>query len=307
MIRLDLDGLAVHKNSPRWRTEKCLRPVPYKLDSEGLGLAVELPGPAYLAALLRLDGLDAFRRSSAIVVRPAGSHEEPTPLDMTAARDALLQVLRDLPNRTDAERPYRDLRLAASTRSPRVSGYALDVLRALRAELSTEPAAPTKPKAPRGPGLTETERKRGHRARKVAAERAASAWWLEGWLHDEDDAPTPGSRVLASALYAEAREVLEDLAEDEDTLDDEDETPIVVPRRRVFLEVASALLGPPTHTKQGTTYTVPKESRMTVAEALLDRAARMLLEESRADLKTLLGTAESTSAEVAPVRHLRAV
>ncbi len=204
---LDTDALA-RLRVALGRTAKGLRPVGFRLDSEGLALAVTLPGPDYLAALLSLPGVDAYRDGARLLTRPQGSEEEPEALNLPDLADGLRTALAGLPDRADAGDAYGDLRLAAGTPSARMSAYVLDVVRAY---VRTLPTLPKRPKAPeeRPPGMTCAERVREHRERKREEERASARWALAMFLDDEE-APEPGSRVVGADLFEYVEEVLYD-------------------------------------------------------------------------------------------------
>lgn len=269
-LALNVDALAPHRNAARYGT-----PVEYRLDSDGSGVAVSLPSPAALAAWLTFADTDAYRRGSAILTRPHGSDDEPMPVALADLAATLRTVLAVLPARPDAQAPYRDLRLAASTPSPRFDAYLLGVLRARRLTL---PAAPARPKAQTTGAKSDTERNRAYRSGVRLAETASALWWLDTYLTDEDEPAEPGSTMTAAALYAEARDALEALANDEEPLDENDpgSPTFRVPRQRVFLAAASDVLGKPRRTENGTTFTIPEESRVTPTGSLIERAAQVL-------------------------------
>lgn len=216
-LTLDADGLARLRVRTHADT-KSLRPRRFRLDSEGLSVAVELPGPDYLAALLDLDGLDVFRAGAgALLARPTGSEEEPEALTLRDLSSALWRALAALPECPDAGPAYRDLRLTAGTSSATFGAYLDDVVRAYRA---ARPALPKRPKAPqeRGPAMTPTERKRAERNRRRREERESAAWLVATYLRDEDDAPDLDARVSGSALFEYAEEVLGSAVEDFEAL-----------------------------------------------------------------------------------------
>lgn len=215
-LRLDADALARHVIR-RGRDAKSLRPVGFRLDSEGINLAVTLPGPDYLAALLTLPGVDAYRVGAGLLARPQGSDEEPEALDLPALATGLRAALAALPERADAGEAYADVRLAASTPSALFGAYVLDVVRAYVRSL---PALPKRAKHPqeRRSAKTPEERLRAHRVRKREEVRASASWALATFLADEEDGPAPasGTRVAGADLYAYASQILAAAVEEYD-------------------------------------------------------------------------------------------
>ncbi|GAA4697088.1 hypothetical protein [Nocardioides conyzicola] len=196
-LRIDADALARHVIR-HGRAAKGLRPVGFRLDSEGINLGVTLPGPDWLAVMLTLGDLDAFRDGARLVVRPHGHDAEPEALDLPVVAGSLRETVRALPERDDAGDAYRDLRLAAGTPSARFGEYALDVGRAY---VQTLPALPKRPKAPRQRLRTRTplERQRAGRVRRSADERASAEWGLSAFIAIE--APEPHARLSGSAVF----------------------------------------------------------------------------------------------------------
>lgn len=279
--RLTLDPARLARMRERLgRDARDLRPVAYRLDADGSGVAVNLPGPAYLAALLRLDGFDAYADAASLLARPSGSTEEPRSLPVLDLADGLRDTLAALPERPDAGEHYRDLRLAASVPSARFSAYLGDVVRAYRRSLSKPPAAP-RPKARRtGPTKTHAETCRDSRARRISAEEDSAEAWLRSWL-DPEDPPALGRALLAD-LHSQAVEVLEEWQDGDETLDDGRE--ITVPGPRVFARVLDRYLGPRTRTKNGSTYTITEEH---MSPSLFTRD-EILVEVARQEREALL-------------------
>lgn len=279
-LTLDAEALARHRNMTRWQADKARRSIGYRLDSDGSGIAVELPGPAVLADLLTLP--ETYRRGSAIVTATGD------PLDLLALAEDLRGLLAALPLRADALAPYRDLRLAASTSSPKFDTYLLDVLRLLRRSLPAEPrpvAEVVQARPLRGPAKSHAEHARDARARRRSAEEASADAWLRAWL-DPEDPPEPRAYRLAD-LHAEAVEALLEWHDSGETLDDGRE--YAEPGPRVFARVLDRYLGETRkRTKHGTTYTLTntEDDMSKTTELIIERAARMLADEAREEVET---------------------
>ncbi|MCW2790845.1 MAG: hypothetical protein JWP56_3148 [Aeromicrobium sp.] len=267
LLVLDTEALALRRNVARYG-----RPVEFRLDSDGSGVAVSLPSAASLAELLSFPPtVEAYRRGAALLTRPSGSADEPTPVSLPDLAATLRGVLSDLPERPDAGLQYRDVTRAASVPSPRFDAYLLAVVRALRATLN---AVPRRPKAPptAPPRRTETARKRGQRGRSRSIEAISALWWLDAFLNDEDEPVPPGTALTASALHRLACGGLEDLA-DEPIDEGSDDSPLFrSPRRRVFLVAADVVLGKPRRTEAGVTYTVPEPIEVLLGEPRIEDA-----------------------------------
>lgn len=175
-----------------------------------------LVGP-WLAAT----GREPFRPRSgaALLTRPTGSTDEPTPANVLALADELRDVLATLPERPDAGRPYNDLRLLVTVADRRLAEEyvraALQHARRLAPQWS--PPRPEKP-APSGPSLTDAQRKRREREQYRRGAEIAARWWLEDALAngatqevaEDEPALIPGARIEAGDLWAQAEEGLLD-------------------------------------------------------------------------------------------------
>jgi hypothetical protein len=235
------------------------QPIRLKLDS---GIAVELPGPRVLAeayALPRLrDSVDVFRAGQALLARPTGTSEAPTPANQLQLAADLGDALAALPRRDDAGDFYRHLGYFMTEATPgRIQSYLRDVISALRILVPVwrPPAASQVRHRP----MTPTERKRAQRSRDRHAEILSARWWVLAALEDTDGY-SPGTRIVAADLYAQACAALSDLADDEEPIDDDDpDSPTVsVPGRGVFYAVADEILGPRRRGNHGAhTYVIP--------------------------------------------------
>lgn len=315
-LTLDAEALARHHfTAEHYRAHHTRRPRRFRLDSEGVGLAVEIPAPRVLGEWLSLD-LDAYRSGSAgIVARPVGSDEEPVPLDVVALAEDLIQALRDLPERSLDEAPaWHDLRLFAEHGAARFD-YAREALQGLRAGLPKVPVAAPSPNVEHAPALSGSERVRRHRERRRAEEDASAAWALAHYLDDEDEAPAPGATVPATVVRDYVRETVEYAVQEwEERVEDpcpgspesfltyserveewregaDDEglppgRPRIPSARRIYA-VAEAHGFTRTRSHGNDRLTIPKEdtSMTATTEALIDRAARILVEEARAEIE----------------------
>lgn len=284
---LDADGLA-RLRVALGREARSLRPVRLRLDDAGEQISLDLPGVDYLAALLALDR-PAYRDGTSLLA-------DDEALDLGALADGLRDTLAGLPDRPDAGEAYLDLRLAARMTSPAFGAYLLDVVRAYRRSL---PAVPKRPKAPRtAAGKTHAEHCRESRARLLADEEASVLAWLSALLDPED--PPPLGRALVADLHAQAVEALLDWRDGGDVLDNGRE--IREPGPRVFARVLDRYLGPRTRTKNGNAYTLTEEHMSPTTRAIIDRAARILADEARAEIEALTAALErvaSAAEEVA--------
>lgn len=219
-----------------------------KLDT---GISLEAPAPALLADVFagpyfRAE-LDLFRSSAAILIRPKGSTDRPTPVPLADLVGALRRALLALPDRTDAGRPYTDARILVRDGEPgTVDEYLASTVRAVRRTANVY-KAPARPRTSRDrPARTGTERSRECRDRARAAETASVRWWLEhyitGWDGDLEP-PAPGTAVPAAALLADCLSSLDESADLAEPVAG-DGTVARVPRRRVFYDVADDVLGP---------------------------------------------------------------
>lgn len=236
-LHLDAEVLASHVIRQA-ATEKPYRPVGFKIDTDGIGLSVLLPGPAILANMLSLPGVDAYRDGVRLLTRPQGSDEAPEALSVLPLADALRAALSALPERSGAGEAYADLRLAASTSSPRFDAYLLDVVRAFVRRLPKVPMVA----GPKAPAKSPKERARAYRARQRDAVRASAVWALTMFLTlDEDDEdpripPADGERVSGSALFEYASDLIDEVlaeyasaADEDDLADIRSEYPVTPP------------------------------------------------------------------------------
>lgn len=235
------DALATLRDGAAYRPALADRPVTRRLDS---GVTIEVPGPRVLAETYVLPTLklshDVYRTGSALLFRDHGAEDEPTPVNMVHLAQQLREDLAKLPDRTDAGRPYRDLKLFTTEGDTgSVSAYLADALKA------TRQAAPLwrPPAAPRPPAMTPAQRKAAQRERERAAEETAARQWLTKAFLPEllagafDDLQ-PGAKIRAAALYDIATEALEDWQAATDAAP-------VIPGSKVFYRVAREYLGEP--------------------------------------------------------------
>jgi hypothetical protein len=283
-LTLDEDRLA-RLRVALGREARSLRPVPLTLDSEGLRLSLTLPGVDYLAGLLALDGLDAFRRSSALLARPVGSDEEPEPVSLPALADDLREILAGLPDRDDAGETYADLRLAARTSSAAFGEYLLGAVRAYRRDL---PAVPTRPTARETapPARTHADHCRDSRARFRAQEVATIRHVLRRW--HETGALTPGSH-LARDLFESASSAVERSVAAGRTLPDGSPLADYIGARN-FYGVADEVLGPRKRTKRGHVYALSPTTTL-----LVSGASRSLADEARDEIAASLTSPTPTN------------
>lgn len=263
------------------------RPVTFKLDADGSGVSIELPGPRIMAETFALPWLrerfDVYRSGSALLVRPKGADDEPAPLNQLALAVDLRAVLAALPDLPTAGRPFEDSRKAAESGGARMDAYLASVVVLVRriASVWKAPAAVVDV----APALTPAARKAAQRDRDRAAETASAREWLEGYLAADNEPPAPGDRVNAAELYDDAAEVIGDYVEYGETR--EDGGTYRVPRRRVFFAVADELFG--ASRKRGAqgsalAYTIldpstRQEITMNLADAVIERAVEKLADE----------------------------
>lgn len=176
--------------------------------------------------------------------------------------------------------------------------YALEVAKASlrRGVFSPPPAVPAKPRAPRV-AKTPAQWKADQRARERNSELASAREWLALYLAEVG----PGETVSARHLHALAVDAIADLLVDGDDPEREDGTPWRVPGPRTFYAVADSILGERRRAAQGTrVYTIPAPTEETpvaifpdasgdiFAEDILDRVARLVLEEERETLRAFI-------------------
>ena len=289
-------ALAALRVAGRYYDRRDERPVRARLDADGLGIAVELPGPrilaeTYAAPRLRELGLDVYRNGAALLTRPTGTEADPVAADQLDLAADLLATLAGLPDRPDAGAPYRDLRLLAT--NPASAGtataYCRDVVAAIRRHAPQWRPRAERPPIDRRPATTPADRVKAHRERVRTAEVASARWWLHGYLHDEDDPATPGARLDAAALYALAAETLAELAEDGEPIDDDAPDVLFrVPGPRTFYEVADDVLGARRRSHGVRVYFIPdpaakpEEASMNLTDAVLERVIDRLADETLA-------------------------
>ncbi|MGI5138475.1 hypothetical protein ACQEXA_28190 [Streptomyces sp. CA-106110] len=286
-------ALAALRDGGRATNVATRRPVRMKLDAGTYdGLSVELPGPDVLAEVWAAPFLSAshnvFSSGAALLTRPAGSDATPSPAPVAAMVAVLRDGLAALPDRSDAGRPYTDLRLFVTVADPaNVSGYLVDVVRRVRM------AAPkwSPPKADRLPAKAAAERAADSRASRKAREDESSRTWLRS-LYDEDAELDigPGDRVPATELYAHASggigswvEWYEDDPEDwaEEAEAEGLPTRPRIPSTHTFYSAADDVLGPRRRVQGIRTYTIPEEplNLSETSRAILERAAEMVADE----------------------------
>ncbi|MRX42351.1 hypothetical protein [Agromyces kandeliae] len=251
-----LDHLAHSRRADARGSSRYDRAFARKIDTDGLGRAIECPAPSLLADYVLevlAEGRTLLRRGALIV----DSTGEPI-----ASTDALLArihgLLEALPERPDAAEPYRDIRLLMATGSTYRAVYVRQVYDAARASLPAY-RAPRRAREERAPARTSTERARATRARHRAAEVGSARSWLLMLLDDEESAARPGNRLDAASLYASAASSIEEY--EGDLLDDADEDGPRwrVPGKRTFYAVADHVLGARTRTARARLYIIPAE------------------------------------------------
>ncbi|GAA1795603.1 DUF2390 domain-containing protein [Planosporangium flavigriseum] len=178
------------------------RPRRLKLDA---GITVELPSPRVLARVYALPILSAdaevYARDLVIVRRQAGTAAEPQVTPSAILVDELRASLEALPDRDDAGRPYRDLRIYLRDGDPvAVATYLYDTVKAAR--IAAPKWRPRVERQEREAPKTPTERQQESRPRLRAREIASAECFLQLWQEDAD----PGDRIEAPELYEEAAE-----------------------------------------------------------------------------------------------------
>ncbi len=241
------------------------RNVQRRLDDDGLGLTVEYPSPLVLTEVFALPRLrqsfDVFRSGAVILTRPAGSTEEPSPVNQLELASDLHEALRVLPVRPDARRPYGDLlHFVRSARRESVEEYLRATIAAFRHKDIALPVWSPPVKASdvdRGPALTPADSKAAQRARKLDKEQRSARWWLASYL---DEIAVPRDRIAPADLYSLAVEALSDFEDDGERLDeDDDESPLLrVPGPRTFYAEATTILGARGRSHGANFYTIPE-------------------------------------------------
>lgn len=193
-------------------------PVRRRLDSEGARISVTLPDPEYLVRSVGTGALfpgARLMRSGSALVREDRSRVEARPF-----AEALVSSWRDLPRRDDEGPVYRDLRTISTVSPEAALGYALQVVRRGRDLLDEAPKEERR--SDRRDRTPDADRKRSSREQQRQDEESSARWWLEGYLTgwgEDNEAPAPGSRVAAPALYGMARDRLEEVVDlQEETL-----------------------------------------------------------------------------------------
>ncbi len=298
------DALARLRDGGPWRERADERPFRCRLDSDGIGLAIEAPGPRILALNLVLPLLaeraEVFQRGQALLARPHGADGPPAPLDLADVVADLRAFLGAMPDRTDAGRPYRDLRLLTSLGSPAlVEPYLRDAVRIARREARKwAPKKEPKNAEDGPPALTPAQRQAAKRTRDRALEDASAEWWLRAYFQHAEEGnlqpPPPGAWIDASDLYAQAAEALGDFADDEEELDPWDEDgepfPARVPGLRRFYAVADRLLSPRHRVAEARRYRVPENLAPSRRDdPAVERAAEILATEFRAEAQAADG------------------
>jgi hypothetical protein len=284
-------------------------------------VSVEIPGPRVLALTyagpLLAEEADLFRSGDALLERPRGTDAAPEIVPLADVRRRLWDALAALPARTDAGRPYDDLRrFVEAARPDTIGAYLDDVLGSLRASLPVYKVRASAP-APRGPAKTVGERKAAQRRRDREAEEQTAEWALRRWyasLHDPDalvdDRPPVGERLKIGDVYDA---LLPGMQEAEETHEEEvawkphttaadrreewvefaeaEGYPLTpkAPGPRTFYAVADRLLGAPKRLHGHRVYTIPHTLKETprmdtsdaLAEEILDRVARFAWAEQR--------------------------
>ena len=194
------------------------RGEPFRRDLERLGVALELPAPGATARVLDLFPGATLLRRGATVVLPDGSVPSWT---LQEVAERLVDSWAALPDRADAGRSYRDLRLVAVEARGVALEYALQVVGAWRDALEPAPEE-ERPRRARRPRTPDRTRKRASRERLREDEEVSSRWALEGLLSGDwtDGAPpAPGSRVRPATLHRRASREVSTVVEDrEETL-----------------------------------------------------------------------------------------
>lgn len=278
------DSLVALRDGAPYSSHPGDRPRRLRLDSDGCGLSIEVPGPRVLATTLVLPwlasrGIEGFRSrtGTALLTRPVGSTADPSPVDIVALRRDLTTTLRALPERPDAGRPYNDLRLLVRMGSPaKVDTFLTEAVASARRLAPTWTV--TRPARPHCEPIAEPARVRQYRARVRTDRDTTGREWLESALTHGD--LIPGERIAAGELWARARDDFLDL----DGATDDEGNPARVPGRSRFYALADAVLGPRRIIRGSRYYVIP-----TPAEEPPARPS----ERTFADLANVTGAAPS--------------
>lgn len=255
------NSLAALRDGARYAPHPGARPRRLRLDSQGSGISIEVPGPHGLATAavdpwLVARGIEVFRlrRGAVLLGRPTGSTSEPSALDTRAMRADLADDLRALPDRLDAGRPYRDVRaLAREGSAADVDAYLAEAFATVRRLAPTWET--TRPRPPRREPIPEPSRVRQYRDSVRADADTTGRELLEAALSDGDLAP--GQRIPAAELWEWANEVFLDL----DGVIDDNGRLVRTPGRSRFYALADRILGA-RRTINGTRYyVVPGDAR----------------------------------------------
>lgn len=293
----DVEPRYAHTSDPRrtWRR--------FVTDEDGEQHSAAIPSPVAMAEAFARPLLE--QRFGSVHRRPGGTLivEDGSPLPETVIRDLLLATLLALPPREglgpyDAYTGVRRV-VADDPSGDALSRYALHVARACaRRDMFPAPPVPASPKRAPRVSKTPAQWKADQRARDRSAETQSARAWLELYLAEAE----PGA-VAAGALYALASESITDYIDDE--AEHEDGTPWRVPGPRTFYAIADDVLGPRRRASQGVrTYRIPDPEETDVsanplAEAVLDRMARLAWEEQRSTILDYLERRDSDSTTAA--------
>jgi hypothetical protein len=292
-----------HTNDPRrtWRR--------FVTDEDGERHSAAIPSPVAMAEAFARPLLE--QRFGAVHRRPGGTliAEDGSPLPEATLRGLVLAALLALPPR-EGLGPYDAytgvLRFVADDPSgDALSRYALHVARACsRRDVFPAPPVPASPKRVPRVSKTPAQWKADQRARDRSAETQSARAWLELYLVEAE----PGD-ITAADLHSLASEGIQDYIDDE--AEHEDGTPWRVPGPRTFYAIADSVLGPRRRASQGAqTYRIPDPEETDVsatstpagdaiAEAVLDRVARLVLEETRPSFLALSERRDATLATTA--------
>ena len=171
-----VDGLAALRDG-RYVETPSRRPLLLRLDSGGAGdhrRDTGSPRPVRgCRSLPRRRGLPAQLRARDTTSRLGCDRDDLQAADLTEEARRVVGFFAALPDRTDAGRPYRDLRTVARLSPDLAESYALEVLRSLRATLSTA-ARPPRELARSGPA-TRSRTRCGSRRSRSGTRRSALA------------------------------------------------------------------------------------------------------------------------------------
>ena len=202
-----------------------------RIDDDGLGLSIELPSATALASFaLGSLGADLVATSRGVAPRRTPAATIPAADLVSALRDLVTQ----LPEVSDARRPYVDLRRFGTTRRPVTDALLASAVRELARSLPRY-TPPRRDAA--GPQLSAAEAARQRRERIRAHQRASAREWLSSW----HESRAPGT-LRAGDLFGQACAAIEDYVAADVDLDDG--RPYVMPGRDNFYAVADELLGP---------------------------------------------------------------